>query len=263
MIFRLSSAQIAVNEVAPSSGVGEAGAAMTVLGGGFAPGVTVTIGGVAATNVTVVDSTFLHLLMPALSPGTYDVTVTAPGGAASATLPAAFVVSVAGPPTITGISPTSGPTGTAVTISGSGFTGATAIAFNGVAATSFTVNSDTSITATVSPGATTGELSVSAPGGMAFSATDFTVTNLSITSFTPAGGAVNTLVTINGTGFVGVSSVKFNGTAASFTVLSPTQLTATVAPGTTTGNGKILVTTPAGTAGQSDRLPRRPTPDDH
>ena len=80
VIFRLSSAQIAVNEVAPSSGPGGAGAAMAILGGGFVPGVTVTIGGRTATNVTVADSTFLNLLMPALSPGTYDVTVTAPGG---------------------------------------------------------------------------------------------------------------------------------------------------------------------------------------
>jgi uncharacterized repeat protein (TIGR03803 family) len=247
VIFRLSNAQIAVNEVAPSSGVGEAGVAMTVLGGGFAPGVTVTIGGVAATNVTVVDSTFLHLLMPALSPGTYDVTVTAPGGAASATLPAAFVVSDTGPPTITGFSPTSGFPGTAVTINGSGFTGATAVAFNGVAATSFTINSNISITATAPPGATTGELSVTTPGGTAFSATDFTVWTLSITSFTPTTGPVNTTVTINGTGFTGVSSVKFNGVAAaSFNVLSSTQLTARVSSAAT--SGKITVKTPVGTA---------------
>src|SRR5919197_963746 len=49
-----------------------------------------------------------------------------------------------GPPTgpaITGFSPTSGPVGTAVTITGSGFTGASSVRFHGKSA-SFTVNSD-------------------------------------------------------------------------------------------------------------------------
>ena len=53
-------------------------------------------------------------------------------------------------PTVTSLSPTSGPAtgGTAVTITGTGFTGATAVTFGGTAATAFTVNSATSITAT-------------------------------------------------------------------------------------------------------------------
>ena len=59
-------------------------------------------------------------------------------------------------------------------------------------------------------------------------------------------GRINTKVTINGTGFTEVSSVKFKDRVASFNVLSPTQLTANVPSGTTTG--KITVRTPAGTA---------------
>ena len=244
VIFRLSNAQIAVNEVAPSSGPGAAGAALTILGGGFVPGVTVTIGGKNATNVTVADSTFLHLLMPALSPGTYDVTVTAPGGAASATLPAAFVVSVAGPPTITGFSPTSGPTGTAVTINGSGFTGATAVAFNGVAATSFTVNSDTSITATVSPGATTGELSVQRrverPSARRTSPSRICRSRASPRRRSRQHPGHHQRHRLRRSV---LGEVQRHGRL--FTVLSPTQLTATVASGTRT-NGQDPVTTPAG-----------------
>ena len=57
--------------------------------------------------------------------------------------------SAVAPPVVTAVSPTSGPTAgtTAVSITGSGFTEATAVHFGTMASTLFTVNSDTSITA--------------------------------------------------------------------------------------------------------------------
>ncbi|HLY31260.1 MAG TPA: IPT/TIG domain-containing protein, partial [Ktedonobacterales bacterium] len=61
---------------------------------------------------------------------------------------------------------------TSVAISGSHLTDATSVKFNGTAA-SFTVNSDTSITATVPTGATTGPISVGNQEGSATSATTF------------------------------------------------------------------------------------------
>jgi hypothetical protein len=59
-----------------------------------------------------------------------------------------------------------------------------------------------------------------------------------------------TSVSISGTGFNSVSSVAFNGSNASFTVNSPTQLTATVPSGAT--SGAITVTTPGGTGTSSN-----------
>ena len=75
-------------------------------------------------------------------------------------------------PAVTSVAPTSGTTagGTTVTITGSGFTGSTAVNFGATAATSFTVNSNTQITAT-------------APSGTA-GAVDITVVNPSGTSST-------------------------------------------------------------------------------
>jgi hypothetical protein len=49
------------------------------------------------------------------------------------------------------------------------------VKFGGVAATTFTVNSDAKITATVPSGAITGKIQVITPGGAANSATNFTV----------------------------------------------------------------------------------------
>src|SRR5207302_540108 len=119
------------------------------------------------------------------------------------------------PPTITSFTPASGPVGTTVAVSGTNFAGATPVTFNGVSAT-FTVNSATSIQATVPAGATTGPITVTTPGGTATSASSFTVINPpTITSFTPASGAVGNSVTVSGTNFAGATAVTFNGVSAS------------------------------------------------
>jgi len=78
-------------------------------------------------------------------------------------------------PVLGNFTPTSAPVGTTVTLSGSAFTGATAVSFNGVPAPSFTVGGDTQIFVTVPVGAGTGRITVDAPGGSAQSSFDFTV----------------------------------------------------------------------------------------
>ncbi|BAJ32253.1 hypothetical protein KSE_64930 [Kitasatospora setae KM-6054] len=73
------------------------------------------------------------------------------------------------PPAPTGLAPDHGPSagGGRVTITGRHLTGATAVDFGGVAATAFTVDSDTRITATVPAGKATGkaEVTVTTAGG--------------------------------------------------------------------------------------------------
>jgi hypothetical protein len=71
-------------------------------------------------------------------------------------------------PTVTGLSPATGGVagGESVVITGTGLTGTTAVDFGGVAATSFSVDSDTQITA-VAPASATGtvDVTVTAPAG--------------------------------------------------------------------------------------------------
>jgi subtilisin family serine protease len=78
-------------------------------------------------------------------------------------------------PTISGFSPASGGVGSSVTITGSNFTGATSVKFNGQSA-SFSVNSSTQITATVPNCSSTGTISVTTAGGTANSSSSFSVT---------------------------------------------------------------------------------------
>lgn len=66
--------------------------------------------------------------------------------------------------------------GATVVITGSNFTNATAVRFNGIAAASFTVNSNTQITAQLPTVVTTGALSITTASGTGTSTTNFTAT---------------------------------------------------------------------------------------
>ncbi len=147
-------------------------------------------------------------------------------------------------PTISKVSPTTGKPGNTITLTGKNFTGATAVMFNGLPATTFHVSSSTRITAVVPTGAITGKISVTTPGGTATSSSDFNVAPR-ITSFTPTGAPQDRIV-ITGANFTGATAVKLNGLKASFTVDSPTQITIIVPNNST--SGFIAVTTIAGTA---------------
>ena len=149
--------------------------------------------------------------------------------------------------TTASFAPTSGASGTSVVLTGTGFTGATSVKFNGVSA-SFTVNSDTQITTTVPASATTGPISVSNFAAAGTSTDPFTVVlgAPTITSISPSSGVVGASVTIKGTNYRADTAVAFNGTATSFVINSATKITATVPSGATTG--KITVTNSGGTA---------------
>jgi hypothetical protein len=96
--------------------------------------------------------------------------VTTPSGTLNSSGP--FYVA----PQIKSFKPASGPVGTEVKIKGVSLTQTSGVAFGGVAATTFVVNSDTEVTATVPTGAQTGPISITTAGGIATSVATFTVT---------------------------------------------------------------------------------------
>ncbi|GAC1582598.1 MAG: hypothetical protein NVS3B24_20740 [Candidatus Dormibacteria bacterium] len=79
-----ASGKPAVSSASASSICAGAPATITVSGSNFVSGATVSAGITAATTVTVASSAQLTAAFPALAAGTYDITVTVPGGASGA-----------------------------------------------------------------------------------------------------------------------------------------------------------------------------------
>lgn len=130
---------------------------------------TVTFNGTSATPTTWSSTSIVVPVPKGATTGNVEVTV---GGVASNGLN--FTVRV--PPKITSLSPTSGPVGTSVTITGTNFgslQGKSTVTFNGTAATP-TSWSATSIVAPVPSGATTGNVIVNV-GGVTSKGISFTV----------------------------------------------------------------------------------------
>ncbi len=146
---------------------GKEGTQVGILGQGFSSSSVVKFGGTIATTKTVTGSTFIEATVP---PGALTGKVTVTTGSTTLSTIAIYDIT----PTSKSFTPASGPVGTVVTITGTGLAQATKVTFNKVVAT-FTVVSDTEITAMVPAGATTGKIVVFTKGGSASSATNFTV----------------------------------------------------------------------------------------
>jgi IPT/TIG domain-containing protein/PASTA domain-containing protein len=155
--------QPGVSGVAPASGSTGGGTKLTITGHDFSGATAVDFGSTPAKSFTVNSDTSITAIAPAGAAGPADVTVTTPGGQSPTSASGRFTYSA---PTVGSISPNRGPRtgGTTVTISGQGFTGATAVNFGGTPAKSFIVNSDTRITA-VSPRAASGSVDVKVAAG--------------------------------------------------------------------------------------------------
>lgn len=253
-------AAVTVTAVSPAAGPVAGGTVVTITGTEF--DITKTFGGdnayvkfgtTNAATYTVVSATSITAEAPAGSAGTVAISV---GGVS---LASAFTYAAA--PTITTVSPATGPLGgtNSVVITGTNFiglSGAGAVTFGGTNATSYVVNSGTQITA-VAPARTSGAVSivVTAAGGSVTKTTAYTyvsspptISSIGTKVGSTAGG---TTVVITGTNFHGLSgssAVKFgSNNATSYTVNSPTQITA-VTPAGVAGTVNVLVTAVDGTA---------------
>jgi hypothetical protein len=266
-----------ISSVSPAAGPNNVGTTVTLTGTNFTGATSVRFGGRAATSFSVISPTEISAVTPVSSDiGNQSVFITTPGGTSTPTINSRFAWTSPLIPaaTISAVSPNNGAIagGTSVTITGTNFSGAAAVRFGSVAATSFTVVSPTQITA-VTPAGSAGavDIAVTTLGGLVTSNNAFTygsgvVAAPTITSVAPISGttAGGTNVVITGTNFTGATAVSFGSTAAtSFTVDSATQITA-VSPAGSAGAVNLSVTTSGGTATSNGAFtyatPQQPAP---
>jgi len=238
-----------IGTISPNAGPLGGGQNVTITGTDLTGTTSVTFDAIAATSFIVDSATQITATTPAHAAGVVDVVITTAGGSATST--GGYTYTSA--PILTSISPSAGPVagGQIVTITGSSLSGATAVTFGGVAATSFTVDSPTQITATT-PAHAAGavDVIVTTPGGPVTSSNGYTyasapaITNISPNAGPLAGGQI---VTITGASLSGATTVTFGGVAASFTIDSPTQITVTT-PANAAGAGDVVIVTAGGSA---------------
>lgn len=138
--------QPVITSILPPSGLLTGGTFIEIRGENFLRGTTVTIGGKAVVDPTVVPSNLIIIQTPPGSLGAADVVITNPGDV-SERIVAGFTYVLN--PTVTAISPDSGPIagGTAVTITGQNFQSPVRVTIGGQEATAVEVHSETEIRA--------------------------------------------------------------------------------------------------------------------
>jgi len=240
-----------VGSVSPSSGSTAGGTAVTITGANFVTGATVTVGGLAALNVSTINGTTISASTPAHAAGLVDVIVTNPN-AESGTLTNGFsFVSPTGP-TVASVSPNSGPIagGTSVTITGTNFVSGATVIFGGVAATNVTVVTSTSMTATT-PAHTSGAVTVtvtnpdaqsgSLVGGFTYTSTSGTISFIQVAAAVPQSSPTSVNVPFTGTQTAGDLNIVVVGWNNSTSVVQSVQDSAgnnySLAIGPTTGTG--------------------------
>jgi hypothetical protein len=151
-----------VTKVEPTSGPHSGGTSVAIAGTGFTGATAVRFGSTKAVSFTVNSETSITAVSPA-GTGKVDVTVTTQAGTSAHSPADRFTYG----PTVTDVKPKTGPPrgGTSVTITGTGFTGATAVRFGSTNAKRFTVNSATSITAVSPKGTGSVDVTVTTPAG--------------------------------------------------------------------------------------------------
>jgi hypothetical protein len=166
----------------------------------------VDFGSASAASFAVNSDTSVSAITPLTSAGTVDVTVTTAGGPNATSSVDQFTFVAA--PTITGLSPSSGPIngGNTVTITGTNFTYVTAVNFGDMPG-GLTVDNDTTITAYV-PGEGNPDsvsVSVTSPGGTSQPSAASRYNYVRVVPFVrvaPTSGPVGTAVTATGSWFL-------------------------------------------------------------
>ncbi len=161
------------------------------------------------------------------------MTVTTPAGTSATSSADHFTYMAA--PTVTAVSPTSGPAGggTSVTVTGTNLANATAVDF-GTTAGTVTADTADSITVTSPVGTGTVDVTVTTAGGTSAtsSADHFTYTAVpTVAAVSPSAGPLGggTSVTVTGTNLANATAVDFGTTAGTVTADTADSITVTCA----------------------------------
>lgn len=186
---------LSFSTITPVTGSVNGGTSVKVTGNGFAPGATVTINSkpAAVTDAANGEITFVTPNIMAMAPtaqklGPVDIVIMNPDGQ-TLSLANKFAYNAVAAPTVTSISPTTGPNGggTAITISGTGFASGATVTVGGAACTSVTIVSSTSITCTTPAGSAGAQsVAVTVAGQTGTLADAFTYTGTTTTTSTSA-----------------------------------------------------------------------------
>ncbi|MFF7145272.1 MULTISPECIES: IPT/TIG domain-containing protein [Streptomyces] len=153
-------------------------------------------------------------------------------------------------PIINSISPNQGPAagGTAVTLTGSGFTGASSVTF-GTNPAQFAALSDTKISCTAPAGSGSSAVTVTSSGGTSNSSTFTYLPSPVVSSIAPNQGptAGGNTVTVTGTNLSGTTAVVFGSHSATITGNTSTQITVQP-PAGAAAPVNLTVTTAGGTS---------------
>ena len=154
-----------LTSIVPISGPAAGGNPVTLTGSGFTGTSVVKFASTVAPSFTVVDDSTIVATTPPRAAGTTAIAVTTPMGKAVATPTAKYTFVTA--PTVTSLVRGSGLAtgGSTVTITGTGFTGASSVTFGGVAAPFTLVNTKTIIATTPAHSAGEVDVRVATPGG--------------------------------------------------------------------------------------------------
>jgi hypothetical protein len=156
-------------KLSPSHGV--VGQPIGIKGKGVTKVIDVTFNSTAA-SLTLDGKKLTAVVAPGTTTGPVHLTWWAGGFVDGPT----FTVDPSPTPTIRSFKPTSASAGSTVTVTGTGFWGASAVKVNGVDVQSFAVESASKLSFVVSGGNSTGQVSVTTPGGTVVSAGTLTIT---------------------------------------------------------------------------------------
>jgi len=197
---------------------------VNIIGSNFSNITSISFGGISIANFEVFGDTLIKAIVEDVASG--EVRVNTTGGTAALT---GFTYLNA--PILTTFSPTTVPAGYSINISGKYLTNVSSISLGGTPVTSFSIISDSSISAIVGNGST-GRLRVTNSGGSASLAGFTFVPPTSLVSFSPTKVGKGNIVSIIGKGLKNVTQVKLGGSSVtSFTIVSDTLIQALVGDG--------------------------------